>query len=212
MLDWEIVVKNKELLESVEKLVDKVADIYYDFPEEICEELNSLTGNDWTGDDYLEYCAGYYESPWTLEEVVFALFHNGELPDKKEQDVYVWKIEQQTSTDEEVISFFRFGGAMKNRKKAAKYDCVCIKQIYEDICEAFVDWDNDRDEWEKDNYKSFMCSNKESYGYEKIIYIYSGYDHKFLNCTFTNLGEEERNLVISIMQKYCNHIAMEEER
>ncbi len=48
MLDWEKVVQNKELLSKVEELVNEVADTFHDFPQEICKELNQLTGNDWT--------------------------------------------------------------------------------------------------------------------------------------------------------------------
>lgn len=40
MLDWEKVVQNKELLTQVEKIVNDVAEIYFNFPQEICEELN----------------------------------------------------------------------------------------------------------------------------------------------------------------------------
>ena len=83
MLDWKNVVKNRELLSRVEELVEKVTYTFHDFPQEICDELNQLTENNWIGDNYIEYCAEYWESWWTLEEVVFALFHNGDYPNKK---------------------------------------------------------------------------------------------------------------------------------
>ena len=98
MLDWDKVVHNKEILSKVEELVGRVADTFHDFPQDICDELNRLTGNEWTGDNYIEYCAEYWESWWTLEEVVFALFHDGDYPDKKEEDLYAWKIGQSAPT------------------------------------------------------------------------------------------------------------------
>ncbi len=62
MLDWNKVKKDKALLEKVEELVNDVAHTYHDFPDDIRDELNRLTGNDWSGDNYIEYCGGYEES------------------------------------------------------------------------------------------------------------------------------------------------------
>lgn len=212
MLDWEKVVQNKELLTQVEKIVNDVAEIYFNFPQEICEELNRLTGNDWTGEDYLEYCAGYWESPWNLAEVVFALFHDGEFPNKKEEDLYVWDIEHSIETDEDVISFYRFGEYEDEREKSSKYKDINVKQMYNELLDAFSKWDNNMESWEEDDYESFYCSYMETYGYEKIIDIYSGYERKFLSCTLTNLNEDEKDIFINIARKWCNHIVVGEER
>lgn len=210
MLDWEMVVQNKELLSKVEKLVDKVVDTFHDFPQEICDELNQLTGNDWTGDNYIEYCAEYWESWWTLEEVVFALFHDGDYPDKKEEDWYAWNIAQSIDEDEDVISFFRFGKYKKyeeQREKVGKYENIDVRQLYRELLDAFPNWNNDIDSWEEDGYETFICTNKETYAYEKEIYITNLHEQKFLNCTLTNMNEMEKDIFIKIVQKYCNHIA-----
>ena len=72
MKDWDKVKNNKELLKQVEKLVDKAADYYYDdFPDEICEQLNELTGNNWESRAYVDRCCEYWETPWHLKQIVF---------------------------------------------------------------------------------------------------------------------------------------------
>lgn len=204
MMNWEKVVQNKELLSRVEELIDEVADTFHDFPQEICDELNRLTGNNWTGDNYIEYCAEYWESWWTLEEVVFALFHDGDYPDKKEEDLYAWNIEQSLDKDEDVISFFRFG---KYEDENDKYDDIDVRQLYKELLEAFSKWNNDVDSWEDDDYKKFMCTNKETYAYEKEIYISNRRKQKFLDCTLTNMNEQEKDIFVKIVQRYCNHVA-----
>lgn len=210
MLDWDKVVQNKELLSKVEELVGRVADTFHDFPQDICDELNRLTGNEWTGDNYIEYCAEYWESWWTLEEVVFALFHDGDYPDKKEEDLYDWKIGQSIDEDADVISFFRFGKYKKyenESKKIGKYDVIEVQQLYNELLDAFLNYVNQEDSWENDNYEQFRATNKEIYGYEKEIYISNRSEQKCIRCTLTNMDEQEKDLFIKIVQKYCNHIA-----
>lgn len=206
MLDWEKVVQNKELLSRVEELVDKVSYTFHDFPQEICDELNQLTGNDWTGEHYVEYCAEFWDSWWNLDEVVYALFHDGDYPDKKEEELYAWNIEQSINKDEDVIDFFQFGKYKNENKKIDKYEDIDVRELYKELLEAFPDWNNHVDSWEKDNYKQFMCTNKETYAYEKEMHIYNGYRQKCLNCTLTNMNEVEKDTFIKIIQKFCNHI------
>lgn len=210
MLDWDKVVHNKEILSKVEELVGRVADTFHDFPQDICDELNRLTGNEWTGDNYIEYCAEYWESWWTLEEVVFALFHDGDYPDKKEEDLYAWKIGQSIDEDADVISFFRFGKYKKyenESKKIGKYDVIEVQQLYNELLDAFPNYINQEDSWENDNYEQFRATNKEIYGYEKEIYISNRSEQKCLRCELTNMDVQEKDIFIKIIQKYCNHIA-----
>lgn len=196
----------------MEELVDKVGDIFHDFPQEVCEELNRLTGNDWTGDNYIEYCAEYWETCWTLEEVVYALFHEGEFPDKIEEELFAWNIEQSIDNDEAVISFYRLGKFKNDSEKSGKYEDIDVKQLYKELLDAFPKWNNDADSWEDNDYETFWCSNKETYAYEKEIHIYSGYERKFLNCTLTNLNEMEKDTFVKIVRKYCNHVAADEKK
>ena len=75
MLDWNKVKQDKELIKRVETLVESVCDTFYDFPQDVCDELNNLTGNNWKGEEYINYCAEYWSSK-TLEQTVWAIFHN----------------------------------------------------------------------------------------------------------------------------------------
>jgi len=76
MYDWDVI----NAIVSVTELVNMVADEFDEIPKEIVDELNRLTGNSWDSDTYIEYCCEYYESPNSLAEVVYALFHEGEFP------------------------------------------------------------------------------------------------------------------------------------
>ena len=59
---------DKEKIKRVEQLVDEAAEEYDEFPQEICDELNNITGNDWSGEEYLEYCAGYWSHRGVLRK------------------------------------------------------------------------------------------------------------------------------------------------
>lgn len=212
MLVWEEVVQNKELLSRVEELIGEVTNTFHDFPQEICDELNQLTGNNWTGDNYIEYCAEYWESWWNLDEVVFALFHDGDYPNKREEELYAWKIEQCIDEDKNVISFFRFGKYKKyenESQKIDKYEEIDVKQLYRELLSAFPNWSNDVDSWEEDDYRTFRCTNKETYAYEKEIYISNRHKQKFIDCTLTNMNEVEKDILQNIIHKYCNHVTMD---
>lgn len=76
MFDWNEI----NSIIRVADLINEVADEFDEIPKEIVDELNSLTGNSWDSEAYMEYCCEYYESPNSLADVVYALFHDGELP------------------------------------------------------------------------------------------------------------------------------------
>lgn len=206
-MEWKDILKKGKKIKRVEKLVDMAAETYFDFPKDICDELNELTGNTWEGKEYIPYCAGYWESPWSLEEVVYALFHDGEFPDKKEEKIYAWSTNGNDDNTEDVISFFRFGRYNKNPEKKGNYMDIDAAGCFNELMTAFFEWDCD--DAEKENYNSFYCSIMKEYGYEKNIHIYNGYDHKFLNCTITNLDKEEKDKLVTVIGKWCNCIAGE---
>lgn len=169
MLDWETVVQNKELLSSVEKLVHE-ADSFYSSPQEIYDELNRLTGNDWTADNYKEYCCDYDEW-YRLDEVVFALFHGGHYPEQKNEDWKAWN----------------------------KEPSIDVKKLYEELLVTFPEWEEDADSSES----LFMSTNNQVYGFEKVILIRNLYKQKFLLCTLTNMNEQEKDMFVRTVQKYC---------
>ena len=85
---WDEVKKDKELISKVEDLVNDAGEYFDNLPDEICCQLNELTGNDWKPEVYGEYCAYWWETPWNLKQVVYALFHDGEFPDRNEIELY----------------------------------------------------------------------------------------------------------------------------
>ena len=53
---------DRDAVERVEQLVNEVADEYDEFPQDVCDELNEITGNEWSCEEYLEYCAALHWS------------------------------------------------------------------------------------------------------------------------------------------------------
>ena len=167
-IDWENVAKDREVLARVEDMVKEGAAMGGVLPKEICDELNALTGNKWTGKKYKEFC-DVYDFPWEAEEVVYALFHNGEFPDKKEEEWFAWKIEESIDSDQDAIAFFYLCQYEDDSEKCNKYEQVDVKPLNEEILRAFAGWEIEED-WEKNDFVTFCCSNKETYGLPCVGY------------------------------------------
>lgn len=204
-INWETVVKDKEVLARVEALIKEGAAMGGVLPKEMCDELNTLTGNKWTGKKYKEFC-DVYDFPWEAEEVVYALFHNGEFPDKKEEEWFAWKIEESIDSDQDAIAFFNFCQYENDIELCNKYEQVDVKPLNEEILRAFAGWEIEKD-WEKNDFVTFWCSNKETYGYKKMLKLYNGYCDRMLSCRMLNFNEKEKEMVVSLLQKYYNHIS-----
>ena len=54
--NWETVANDKEVLSRVETLVKEGAAMSGDITQEMCDELNALTGNGWKSSKYKEIC------------------------------------------------------------------------------------------------------------------------------------------------------------
>lgn len=78
---------DKKVIARLEELVEEISECYTSIPEEILNELNALTKNEWSEEEYIEFCAEYWSSN-TLEETVYALLHDGEYPKKVMCDLY----------------------------------------------------------------------------------------------------------------------------
>ncbi|MBP5457730.1 MAG: hypothetical protein J6Y37_14655 [Paludibacteraceae bacterium] len=198
MKDWENIVKNKDLLSKVE---DWVRGLTINSPQEVFVELNRLTGNNWSREEYESHIFDYPDFN-DLEEVVYALFHNGDYPDRKSEDCEAWNIKKSVDEEKNVCSFFILSKYKKDKEKCSKYEDIDVKRLYQDLLHAFPSWKEDSDSWEN----LFLCKNKEVYGFEKAIFIRNVYDRKFLSCTLTNMTEEEKDTFVRIVGKYCNHV------
>ena len=203
--NWETAAKDRELLSKVEALVKEGAAIGGALPKEMCDELNTLTGNKWTAKKYKEFC-DVYDFPWEAEEVVYALFNNGEFPDKKEEEWFAWKIEEPFESDQDTIAFFYLCQYEDDSEKCNKYEQVDVKPLNEEILRAFAGWEIEED-WEKNDFVTFWCSNKETYGYKKMLKLYNGYPNRLLSCRMLNFDEKEKEMVIGLLEKYYNHVS-----
>ena len=165
--DWGKVSKDKELLSRAEALVKQGAAQGDSLSQEICDELNSMTGNGWKTDRYKELCFTY-DWPWTVQEVVYALFHNGEYPDKKEDEIHAWSIENSTESDWDVITFFPLCTYQHEPEKTSTFDQVDVKPLNDELLSAFAGWEIE-DDWSATDFCTFCCTNKENYGLEKAL-------------------------------------------
>ena len=173
--------------------------------QEMCDELNALTGNKWNGKKYKEFC-DTYDWPWTVEEVVYALFHGGKYPEKKEEEWFAWKIEESIDSDQDAIAFFYMCQYEDDSERCNKYEQVDVKPLNEEVLSAFAGWEIEED-WEKNNFVTFWCSNKDTYGYKKMLKLYNGYLGRFLSCRMLNFDEKEKEMVLTLLQKYYNHVS-----
>ena len=198
MSNWEKVTQDKELLSKVE---DWVRGLSIDSPQEVFDEMNRLTGNDWSREQYESHIFDYPDF-YDMEEVVYALFHEGKYPMRTREDIFAWNIEQAVEDDKAVCTFFIRGAYKKNKEKSNLYTSVDVKGLYQELLEAFPGWNEDADSYEK----LFCLKNKEIFGFTKTIFISNVYDRKFLDCTLTNMNQEEKDTFVNVVRKYCNHV------
>lgn len=196
--NWEKVTQDKELLSKVE---DWVRGLSIDSPQEIFDEMNRLTGNDWSREQYESHIFDYPDF-YDMEEVVYALFHEGKYPMRTREDIFAWNIEQAVEDDKAVCTFFIRGAYKKNKEKSNLYTSVDVKGLYQELLGAFPEWNEDADSYEN----LFCLKNQEVYGFTKTIFISNVYDRKFLDCTLTNMNQEEKDTFVNVVRKYCNHV------
>lgn len=197
---------DENVIKRIEQLVNDVADEYDEFPEDVCYELNELTGNDWPGDYYLEYCAGWWESAWSLEEIVYALLNNGEFPPREINNIYAWIPGTTDMPEEEVISFFRYGKYRNDADKTNLFADIDLEGLFTEIRTEFAGWTCDERQLNKSN---LYISKNISYGVQKIIHIYASYASKFIFLALRNLEDEEMNRLLNIVSEKTGCIVKE---
>ncbi len=205
MLDWDKVKKDKALLKKVEKIVDDVAEIYYDFPDDICDELNRLTGNDWDGDEYIEYCAEYWESSDGLESVVYALFHDGEYPNIIEKELEFIRPHDKSVLPTRDVRH-KLCTAKPDDSYREQFEPLPADKIEEWFTKRFAGWEKSvqkkEDKFGKSDFDygktsfHFEYKGDREYGFEKYISIFLSNDKTgFINSQ--NLTPEEWNDVLN---------------
>ena len=71
----------QEKVEKIKALINRIADSYAEPSEDEVREMQELTGIDWPVEDIQMICSDYWESPYSLEEIVYFLMHE-EWPEK----------------------------------------------------------------------------------------------------------------------------------
>lgn len=201
---------DKKVIEKLEELVEKISECYTSIPKEILNELNELTQNGWSEEEYIEYCAEYWSSH-TLEETVYALLHGGEYPTKIVKDLYLWKnIKEIDLTNEEIM--FR----LVDLPEKVDTEFVCN---FEDLpTEEFYNWLYSYcSEWSINQEISKEVLNAGSFTvtfaydcmdeYAKYKYIIlKVYGNKMMDLICCNLLESEKQDIISFANKYNLHL------
>ncbi|MBR3058256.1 MAG: hypothetical protein IKG93_09870 [Clostridiales bacterium] len=139
MKNWDEIKNDKELLKKAEALVNKASDYYDDLPDEICEQLNEITGNNWDPGDYGQYCFEWWEGPWHLKQVVYGLFHDGEMPDKNGFNLHIVKTTEKIDMPgleiRHALCTGKLGEEFRN-----KFDDLPEKEIIDWFTNVFSGW------------------------------------------------------------------------
>ncbi len=217
MLDWNKVKKDKALLEKVEELVNDVAHTYHDFPDDIRDELNRLTGNDWSGDNYIEYCGGYEESFWSLEATVYALFHDGEYPDLVENEMnFIRPLDKSVLPTLDILN--KLCNAKPDDSFRAQFEPLPISEIEKWFTKRFARWEKEIETEEDDDDDGkysygetdiyFDYTGKIEYGYEKNITLSLSNDRSgYINAE--GLTPEEWNDILNYFKNAGGYTLME---
>ncbi len=155
------------MLEKVEEIVDDVAYTYHEFPDDIRDEFNRLTGNDWSGDNYIEYCGGYEESPWSLEATVHALFHDGEYPDLVENEMnFIRPLDKSVLPTLDILN--KLCNTKPDDSFRAQFEPLPISEIEKWFTKRFARWENEIETEDDDD------DGEYSYGETDIYFDYTG--------------------------------------
>ncbi len=190
-----------ENLEGVKELIDSIADCY-DLPsDEETEEMNFLTGINWSAEDLQEACCEYW-SHNSLEETAYFMFHES-YPPTNEVKMAFWKYKPNVVlNDKEVYEKYRFG---KGTVKAL--EPLPLEEILEKLREEFPNWEDEDAEGEKSwlfcspNQKEYWTDtgfNIFEYGRETAIQR----EHQILVFECHNMSKEEMSKIFQCMESF----------
>lgn len=201
---------DKRMIERLEELVEEISECYTSVPAEIVEELNKLTKNEWSENEYIEYCAEYW-SRSTLEETVYALLHDGEYPDNIEEKLAFWKNRKLIDMPDEKVMFKLMGLPETEEKEViANFDDLPVREFYNWFKLYFSEWSVDtvlnEDKICSGSFEvTFDYENMEEYAKYKYI-ILKAYGNKLIKLICCNLHENEKKDIISFANNYGLHL------
>ena len=92
------------------------------------------------------------------------------------------------------LRYVRLGNSSTKQRPS-----IDVKKLYEELLVTFPECEEDADS----SKSLFMSTNNQVYGFEKVILIRNLYEQKFLLCTLTNMNEQEKDMFVRTVQKYC---------
>ncbi len=201
MSNWEKVLQDRELLRKVE---DFVRGLVIDSPQEVFDEMNSITGNAWTRKEYEFHCFDYPDF-YDMEEVVYALFHEGKYPPRTEKrklkfmfdwgsGVCIWSGNEAAKTE---------FGTYPIRSHELPISNSLIKEL-DDLIELYDTSLNPEDPrelvWNMSQIKAFCSAAMQTYEH---LYAELGTDYYEIEMILDEFNEEEimANSKISITLK-----------
>lgn len=185
-------------IKRIETIVEEIEYSPRSFPEEYIEELNCLTGNSWTKEEYLEYCQEFY-SRSTLEETVYALLHDGNYPDNRETDVYCLKTlgDIGLAASEVIRKLRKSFVSGEDEEFFGQFPDLPAEEIYQWLYARLENWD----EKPEDISHKFAEKKRDSVWFQTDIpgeyaryksLRFALYDRKLLFITYQNLDDEEK--------------------
>lgn len=201
---------NKEIIKRLEELVEEISECYTSIPEEIVNELNDLTKNEWSEEEYIEFCAEYWSSN-TLEETVYALLHGGEYPEKVVKKIYVWKNKKIIDLPDKKIKFKLLKlPETVDEAVICNFEDLPTEEFYNWLYSYCSEWRMNQDISEKDlksgSYTvTFTYDFLDEYAkYKYIILRVCG--NKMISLICCNLSESEKQYIILFVDKYNLHL------
>lgn len=194
---------------KLEEIVEKISECYKSIPEDILEELNNLTGNGWTEEEYIEFCAEYWSSS-TLEETVYALLHDGVYPENRETELYFWNAQKELELSEKQIMFkLRKLPEEVDEDLIGDFEDLPVKEFYEWLCAQFPEWkvkkEVDEEELQSGSFEvDFACDDID---YAKYKYaLFEAYGNKMISLDCCNLYDEELQAIQKFAEEHQMHI------
>lgn len=201
----------KENLEQVKELINRIAD-RYDLPsDEEVAEMRRLTNEDWEAEDLQELCCEYW-SHHSLEETAYAMFH-GDYPPVHEAELVFWKYKSGVVLDDRAVyEKYRFGrGTLK------ALEALPLEEILHKIRETFSGWQQ-KDRADRDNWR-FDCLKQAEYWTDTHFWIFEygretegQREHQILRFSCHNMGEEHIQAILACMENFQCSLHIREEK
>lgn len=194
---------------KLEEIVEKISGCYTSIPEDILAELNHLTGNEWTEEEYIEFCAEYW-SRSTLEETVYALLHNGVYPENREKELYIWKAKREVElTDEQIMFKLRKLPDEVDEDVTSSFEDLSVGEFYEWLCTRFPEWeveeDIDGEELQSGSFEvDFSCDDIDYAIYKYALF--EAYGNKLISLHSCNLYDDELQAIQKFVKEHGMHL------